>query len=256
MVAVRMVSEGVDVPRLAVGVYATSHLHAAVLRPGGRPLRAGPAARRDRLGVPALVPMLLGSSRTSSSSNATTCSTARSAARTTCGPRRRTCSPRPSRPQGRGSTEDELRLRGAGVRGELRPGALRRRRVRHAAAAGQRRGGRLPGHPRPARARPRADAAADAARPGRSPSSAASRTPRPTGRCPPRSGRWSATSSCWSCAANSTPGRRLAPPDRPAARRDPQRAAPRLRRPAQRGGHRGQLNERIKKVQEWATRMR
>ena len=43
MVAVRMVSEGVDVPRLAVGVYATN----AVLRPGDRPLRASPAPRRD-----------------------------------------------------------------------------------------------------------------------------------------------------------------------------------------------------------------
>ena len=51
MVAVRMVSEGVDVPRLAVGVYATSVSHAAVLRPGGRPVRPGEEARRDRVGV-------------------------------------------------------------------------------------------------------------------------------------------------------------------------------------------------------------
>lgn len=36
MVAVRMVSEGVDVPRLAVGVYATS-TSTPLLRPGGRP---------------------------------------------------------------------------------------------------------------------------------------------------------------------------------------------------------------------------
>ena len=41
MVAVRMVSEGVDVPRLAVGVYATSRVDRAVLRPGGRPVRPG-----------------------------------------------------------------------------------------------------------------------------------------------------------------------------------------------------------------------
>ena len=54
MVAVRMVSEGVDVPRLAVGVYATTHLHAAVLRPGGGPVRAGrgPAVRRHRCSSP------------------------------------------------------------------------------------------------------------------------------------------------------------------------------------------------------------
>ena len=37
--------EGVDIPRLAVGVYATSGLDAAVLRPGDRPVRPGPAAR-------------------------------------------------------------------------------------------------------------------------------------------------------------------------------------------------------------------
>ena len=53
MVAVRMVSEGVDVPRLAVGVYATTDLDAALLRPGRRAFRAGPAARRDRLRLPA-----------------------------------------------------------------------------------------------------------------------------------------------------------------------------------------------------------
>ena len=40
MIAVRMVSEGVDVPRLAVGVYATSVVDPAVLRPGHRPVRA------------------------------------------------------------------------------------------------------------------------------------------------------------------------------------------------------------------------
>ncbi len=53
MVAVRMVSEGVDVPRLAVGVYATSSSTPAVLRAGHRPLRAGPAPRRDRVDLPA-----------------------------------------------------------------------------------------------------------------------------------------------------------------------------------------------------------
>ena len=56
MVAVRMVSEGVDIPRLAVGVYATSVGTALVLRPGHRPVRARPAAGRDRVGVPAVHP--------------------------------------------------------------------------------------------------------------------------------------------------------------------------------------------------------
>ncbi len=45
LVAVRMVSEGVDVPRLAVGVYADQRVDTAVLRPGDRPVRP---ARRSR----------------------------------------------------------------------------------------------------------------------------------------------------------------------------------------------------------------
>ena len=40
LVAVRMVSEGVDIPRLRVGVYATTTVDRAVLPPGRRPLRA------------------------------------------------------------------------------------------------------------------------------------------------------------------------------------------------------------------------
>ena len=53
MVAVRMVSEGVDVPRLAVGVYATSTATPLFFAQAVGPLRPGPAARRDRVGVPA-----------------------------------------------------------------------------------------------------------------------------------------------------------------------------------------------------------
>ena len=50
-------------------------------------------------------------------------------------------------------------------------------------------------------------------------------------------------------------GRRVHPPERQAARRHPQRTAPGVRRPAERGGHRRPAHERIKKIQEWATRM-
>ena len=59
MVAVRMVSEGVDIPRLAVGVYATTISTPLFFAQAVGPLRAGPAARRDRLGLPAVVPALL-----------------------------------------------------------------------------------------------------------------------------------------------------------------------------------------------------
>ena len=56
MVAVRMVSEGVDVPRLVRRRLRHLDLHAAVLRPGRRPVRPGPPPRRDRVGVPAQRP--------------------------------------------------------------------------------------------------------------------------------------------------------------------------------------------------------
>ena len=49
LVSVLMVSEGVDVPRLRVGVYATTRPHRAVLPPGGRalhPPHAGAARTR------------------------------------------------------------------------------------------------------------------------------------------------------------------------------------------------------------------
>ena len=54
MVAVRMVSEGVDVPAAVRRRLRHLHLHPAVLRPGRRALRACPEARRDGVGVPAL----------------------------------------------------------------------------------------------------------------------------------------------------------------------------------------------------------
>ena len=90
MVAVRMVSEGVDVPRLAVGVYATSRLDAAVLRAGDRPLRAGAAARRDGERVPAATCRSCWRWRASSSASATTRSTATATA-TTSGRSTKTC---------------------------------------------------------------------------------------------------------------------------------------------------------------------
>jgi len=54
MVAVRMVSEGVDVPRPVGRGLRHVHGDAAVLRPGGRALRAGKASRGDGVGVPAV----------------------------------------------------------------------------------------------------------------------------------------------------------------------------------------------------------
>jgi len=53
LVAVRMVSEGVDIPRLAVGVYATSASTPLFFAPGGRPVRAGTEGGGDRHDLPA-----------------------------------------------------------------------------------------------------------------------------------------------------------------------------------------------------------
>lgn len=53
MVAVRMVSEGVDIPRLARGRVRHCHSDAAVLRPGRGPVRAGAPAWRDGVHLPA-----------------------------------------------------------------------------------------------------------------------------------------------------------------------------------------------------------
>ena len=75
MVAVRMVSEGVDVPRLAVGRVGDDDGHAAVLRPGRRPVRPGPASRRDGVDLPAERAAAAPLRRATSSSSGTTSST-------------------------------------------------------------------------------------------------------------------------------------------------------------------------------------
>ena len=105
MVAVRMVSEGVDVPRLAVGRLRHLDLDPAVLRPGRRPLRPGPAARRDRLGLPALGAGRCSSYAAGSRTSATTCWTGPTPrGRGLDLPRRTRCSPRPTGPRTRPAT--------------------------------------------------------------------------------------------------------------------------------------------------------
>ena len=73
------------------------HLDPAVLRPGRRALRAGPGARRDRLGVPALGADRCWGTPRSWRSSATTCSAGGSPTRTTSSPPSGTCSPPPRR---------------------------------------------------------------------------------------------------------------------------------------------------------------
>ena len=128
MVAVRMVSEGVDVPRLAVGRLRDHDLYAAVLRPGGRPVRACAQAGRDRVGVPSVGADSAGSRsemeverdhalgrRINDEDDLFAAENALLAQANA----------------EEGASGDELgSLRGDGLGGTFRPGALRRRRVR------------------------------------------------------------------------------------------------------------------------------
>ena len=125
-------------------------VHRAVLRPGGRPVRPGPAARRDRVGVPALGAGPARASRPSSRPNATTWS-APAQPRTPEASRARRGAAGAGHP---GRLRARRPLRGAQGVGALRPGALRRRRVRHRHRRGLARGRGLPGPARPARSGP------------------------------------------------------------------------------------------------------
>ena len=166
MVAVRMVSEGVDVPRLAVGVYATTTATPLFFAQAvGRFVRArkrGETASVFLPSVPDAARLRLrdgGRARPRARPR-------RSPTRATSSPPRTTCSPRP-RPGRVPPTSWTAAVRGAGLAGALRPGALRRRRVRPLGRGARRLGGGdgLPRHPRPARARPGARPAALAAEP-------------------------------------------------------------------------------------------
>ena len=162
------------------------HRHPAVLRAGRRPLRAGPEARRDRVGVPAVgaAPARL---RLRDGGRA------RPRARPQ-GHRRGRHLRRGERPAGPGQRRGE-RLRASSScpsrrsapTAVLRPGALRRRRVRPLRRGARRLGGGdgLPRHPRPARARPGARAAALTARA----SAPSGRRPPPRRASPTRSPR-------------------------------------------------------------------
>ncbi len=153
MVAVRMVSEGVDVPRLAVGVYATSTSTPLFFAQAvGRFVRA----RRRGETASVFLPSVPSSSTTprGSRSSATTRSTASPTPTTSarCGPRSRACSTRPTAPTRRAAPSTRG-LRGTRVRRPLRPRALRQAAVGHARPDRLRgRGGvpRLPGLREPA----------------------------------------------------------------------------------------------------------
>ena len=202
MVAVRMVSEGVDVPRLAVGVYATTHRRRRCSSPRPSAGSCGPGERGETASV--FLPSVPHAARLRLRDGGG----ARPRARAQ-GHRRgrhlrrrgRRCSPQAQAGGGRSADEELGAFEALGSEATLRPGALRRRRVRPRGRGARRlrRGDGLPRHPRPARARPGARPAAPPAERARASCSAAPARPR---RRRPRASP--PTSSSPSCAASST----------------------------------------------------
>ena len=163
MVAVRMVSEGVDVPRLSVGVYATSASTPLFFAQAiGRFVRARRRGELASIFVPS-VPSLLGL--------ATELERERDHALDRESPDDELLDDDAARARraagvGIGRPARRVRVDGARLGRDLREGALRRRGVRHARRAGQRRG---VGLHRPARdPRARGGVAAAALAPGAS----------------------------------------------------------------------------------------
>ena len=158
LVAVRMVSEGVDVPRLAVGVYATSAstplFFAQAVGRFVRSRRPGETASvflPERAVAAARWPA---SSRCSATTSSASRTGRRRAGRTTSS--RRPTAPRTSRASRR------RRSSRSSADGRARPGDLRRVVLRHRGGRGHGRGAGLPRAARAARARPGAGAAAPA----------------------------------------------------------------------------------------------
>ena len=143
LVAVRMVSEGVDVPRLAVGVYATSASTPLFFAQAvGRYVRSRQAGETASIFLPS-VPTLLD---LASQMEAQRDHVLGKPHRETLGLRRRG-----ARETAHGTDRRGQRIRVAWRGRRTGSGDLRRLVVRHGNTGGQRRGGRLPRHPRPAR---------------------------------------------------------------------------------------------------------
>ena len=183
MVAVRMVSEGVDIPRLAVGVYATSVSTALFFAQAvGRFVRVRQRGETASVFLPS-IPLLLGYAAELEAERDHVLARAADDAEER----------ELAEAQRQRDTPDELGeapFKAAGGLGALRPGAVRRRRVRHLG-----RGGRLPRPARAAGARAGQPAAAQAPgrpgpvlAPGRA-AAARSRIRAPALRCP----RWPRT---------------------------------------------------------------
>ena len=242
MVAVRMVSEGVDVPRLAVGVYATTISTPLFFAQAVGPFRAVPAARRDRVRLPADRARPAAPSPTRWRSSATTCSTSRRrrARRTrTPSPRRRWTRRTRSRtrtPASRSSSAfealeseavfDRVMYDGAEFGMQAHPGSEEEQDYLG-----------IPGLLEPDQVQMllQKRQARQIAHSRKKPDAEADLLELPAERRPVVSHKEMLELR----KQLNTHGRRVRPPERQAARRDPHRAAAGVRRPAQRGGDGG-----------------
>ncbi len=230
MVAVRMVSEGVDIPRLAVGVYATTTSTPLFFAQAvGRFVRARRRGETASIFLPS-VPALLGFAsemelerdhalgRRITDEDDLFAAERELLARAEAGEQ---------------ASADELGLpfEALGSERHLRPRALRRRHVRPRGRGARRlrRGDGLPRHPGPARARAGARAAAPPAARGRPAPGLRGRRTRCRGADHPRAARGAASRA-------QRAGRGLAPPHRAGARRHALRAPAGVRRAGRHGG--------------------
>ena len=228
MVAVRMVSEGVDVPRLSVGVYATTTSTPLFFAQAvGRFVRSRSRGETASVFLPSVPNLLAFASEMEVTRDHVLQKKVRSED-DMFSPEERLLE-RGQRLRG-GLLGPARLLRGAGLGGTLRPGALRRRRVRprRRGAGRLRRGDGLPRHPRPARGRPDARPAAPAPeRPGPQ-AEVGARLPRRGGQAGlrgPHRGRDPRAAGGAAPRAQRA-GRRVVPPHRHPARHDPrQRSA-------------------------------
>ncbi len=257
MVAVRMVSEGVDVPRLAVGVYATTIstplFFAQAVGRFVRSRRRGETASVFLPTVPDLLtfanemererdhvldkPKKEGEEDPYAESEKEMDEANREQDEDTGEQEQFAFEALESE-----ATFDRVMYNGAEFGMQAHPGSERSRTTSASGAAGARSG---------AAAAPEAAGPADRAQPQE-----ARRRGRPARTARRAAAGRLAQGADGAAQAAQHHGRRLRPPERQAARRDPHRAAPAVRRSAQREATAGQLRQRIAKVQEWATRMK
>ena len=259
MVAVRMVSEGVDIPRLAVGVYATSVSTALFFAQAvGRFVRARRRGETASVFLPSVPVLLSYAAELEAERDHILRAPGEAARRRTCSPRRsgsatprtRSTSP-PSRPSTPPRTSTGCCTTAASSAPPPRRGRRRKRtssacpacstRTRSGTLLRKRQDAQLatrsqpprpPPPPRPPRARPPPPPGRRGSRP---------RPRRRSGSAPRAApGRASGEPPGPRRAAQGTqrPGRRVEPSHRPAARRHPQQPAPDLRRPAAAPGDR------------------